>query len=218
MRRLLLLRPEPGLSASMERASALGLDVVGCPLFRIEPLDWEVPDPAHYDALLLTSANAVRHAGSRLRQLAGLPVHAVGKSTAAAASDADLKVETVGYGNVSDLLAMLPSSLRLLHLAGEDHRSLDDERIDRRIVYRAAAVENAALPPLDGLVIAVHSPRAGARLAEISGERRLAAIATISDAAAAACGEGWEEISVASEPNDNSLLALAASLCHKSGR
>jgi uroporphyrinogen-III synthase len=111
---------------------------------------------------------------------------------------------------------MLPPSLRLLHVAGEDHRSVDDKRIDRRIVYRAATVENAALPPLDRLVIAVHSPRAGARLAEISGERGLATVAAISDAAAAACGEGWEEISVASEPNDNSLLALAASLCHKS--
>jgi uroporphyrinogen-III synthase len=145
-----------------------------------------------------------------------LPVHAVGKSTAAAASDAGFNVETVGHGNASDLLAMLPPSLRLLHVAGEDHRSVDDKRIDRRIVYRAATVENAALPPLDRLVIAVHSPRAGARLAEISGERGLATVAAISDAAAAACGEGWEEISVASEPNDNSLLALAASLCHKS--
>jgi len=216
VRRLLLLRPEPGLSASMERASALGLDVVSCPLFRVEPLDWEVPDPARYDALLLTSASAVRHAGPKLERLTSLPVQSVGQATAAAARDAGLKVETVGSGNVLDLLAMLPSSLRLLHLAGEDHRSVDDKRVDRRIVYRAGAVENAALPPLDGLVIAIHSPRAGARLDEISGERGLAAIAAISDAAAAACGEGWEEISVASEPNDKSLLALAASLCHKS--
>ena len=66
MRKLLLLRPEPGLSASAERARALGLEVIACPLFAIEPVEWEAPDPADYDALLLTSANAVRHGGHGL--------------------------------------------------------------------------------------------------------------------------------------------------------
>ena len=56
------------------------------------------------------------------------------------------------------------------------------------------------------------------RLSELAGQRNAAQIAAISDAAAAACGVGWEAIAVAAEPNDNSLLALAASLCHKSGQ
>lgn len=218
MRKLLLLRPEPGLSASVERAGALGLDTISCPLFRVEPLDWELPDPARYDALLLTSANAVRLSGTKLAQLASLPVHAVGQATANAARDAGLNVETVGSGNVEGLLAILPPSLRLLQLAGEDHRRVDDWRIDRRIVYRAGMVAEPELPRLNRLVIAVHSPRAGARLSELSGERASAVIAAISDAAAAACGQGWEEVSVSAEPNDNSLLALAASLCHKTDR
>ena len=115
MRRLLLLRPEPGLSASAEQARALALDVLCCPLFRIEPLDWDVPEPAQYDALLLTSANAVRCAGPKLNKLASLPVQAVGQSTATAARIAGLRVETVGSGNVHDLLAALPPSSRLLH-------------------------------------------------------------------------------------------------------
>jgi uroporphyrinogen-III synthase len=192
--------------------------VVRCPLFRIEPLDWNAPDPADYDALLLTSANAIRHAGPKLVQFAQLPAHAVGRSTAVAARDAGFKIGTVGSGNVADLLSALPSSLRLLHLAGEDHRPVDDARIDRRIVYRASAVSDPGLPPLNGLVIAVHSPRAGARLAELAAEHASASIAAISDAAAAACGEGWGDVSVAAEPNDKSLLVLAASLCHKSGQ
>ena len=40
----------------------------------------------------------------------------------------------------------------------------------------------------------------------------------ISDAAATACGDGWAGKLVAEEPGDNSLLALAARLCHKSDR
>ncbi len=216
MRTLLLLRPEPGLSASAERARALGLDVISRPLFRIEPLEWDVPELTKYDAMLLTSANAVRSAGPRLKQLASLPVHAVGQSTAVAARDAGLQVETVGAGNVADLLDALPSSLRLLHLAGEDHRPVVGERIERRITYRSVTISNPSLPPLGDLVAAIHSPRAGARLSELANVRGSTVIAAISDAAAAACGVGWEAVAVASEPNDNSLLALAASLCHKS--
>ena len=218
MRRLLLLRPEPGLATSAGRARALGLEVLCCPLFRVEPLDWEAPDPMQYDALLLTSANSVRHAGQNLLKLADLPVHAVGQSTAAAARDRGFRVETVGSGNASDLLSALPSSLRLLHLAGEDHRPVLDDRLDRRIIYRSVAIPDPPLPPLNGLVIAVHSPRAGMRLSELSDDRDTAIVAAISDAAAVECGAGWERVAVAAEPNDKSLLALAASLCHKSDR
>lgn len=216
MRKLLLLRPEPGLSASAERARALGLDVLRCPLFRIEPLDWEAPDPGQFDGLLLTSANAVRCAGPRLERLRSVPVHAVGRSTAAAARKEGLRVEKIGYGNVSDLLQELPSTVRLLHLAGEDHRPTDAAQIERRITYRAVPIADAVLPPLTGLVVAVHSPRAGIRLSELAGERAATIVAAISEAAGSATGSGWEEVAVAAEPNDKSLLALAAGLCHKS--
>ena len=216
MRKLLLLRPEPGLTASAERARALGLEVMCCPLFRIEPLDWDAPDPGQFDGLLLTSANALRCAGPQLQRLTSLPVHAVGQSTAAAAQREGFRVETIGAGNVSDLLERLPSTVRLLHLVGEDHRPIENREIERRVTYRSAAIANAVLPPLTGLVVAVHSPRAGKRLSELAGERAATIVAAISDATASAVGAGWQEVAVAAQPNDKSLLALAASLCHKS--
>jgi uroporphyrinogen-III synthase len=216
VRKLLLLRPEPGLSASAERASQLGLDVIRCPLFRVEPIAWEAPDVAAFDALLLTSANAIRCGGRNLDGLKGLPVHAVGEATGHAASGAGFRVATIGDGDVTSLLAKLPPSLRLLHLAGEDHRDVADPRIDRRIIYRSAMINEPGLPSLDGLVIAVHSPRAGVRLAELSAHRKHSVIAAISPAAAEASGVGWEMVEMAAEPNDKSLLALAASLCHTS--
>ncbi len=214
MRKLLLLRPEPGLSASARRARELGLDPLTCPLFRVEALDWTPPDPDDYDALLLTSANAVREAGPALAALAALPVHAVGEATAEAARGAGLEVVTVGPGDILSLLPLVPANSRLLHLAGEDHRQVADPRIDRRIVYRAAEIAEPGLPPLDSLVIAVHSPRAGQRLAELVTDRGGVSIAAISAAAAAACGTGWASVDVAEKPDDKSLLALAASLCH----
>ena len=217
MRQLLLLRPEPGLSASAARAEALGLKVIACPLFRIEPLGWEAPDPADYDALLLTSANAVRHAGNELKRFTSLPVHSVGQATASAASDAGLNVVNIGWAGASELLATLPLSARFLHLAGEHPgRPVSSHRIDTRIVYRSAAIEEPGLPSLQGLVAAVHSPRAGARLAELASERSGTKIAAISEAAAAACSHGWKGVETAETPDDRSLLALAAMLCHTS--
>lgn len=216
MRKLLLLRPEPGLSASAERARALGLEVIAFPLFRVEPVAWQAPDPAEFDALLLTSANAVRLGGSELAKLRDLPVTAVGEATAAAARDAGFRVETIGNGNAVDLLAGLPRSLKLLHVAGEDHRNIGDRPIERRIAYRAEAIEAPRLPSLEGLVAAVHSPRAGKRLAELAALRSATAIAAISKAAAEACGGAWEKVDVAEQPNDKCLLALAARLCHTS--
>jgi uroporphyrinogen-III synthase len=217
MRKLLLLRPEPGLSASAERAKALGLEVIACPLFRIEPVGWDVPDPADYDALLLTSANAIRHAGAGLERFSGLPVHAVGEATASAARDAGLRVVNTGWAGAGELLATLPLSARLLHLAGEHLRRPEfGHRIGRKTVYRSVLVAEPPLPPLKGLVAAVHSPRAGARLAELAGACERTMIAAISPAAAETCGQGWERVESAVRPDDESLLALAAMLCHTS--
>jgi uroporphyrinogen-III synthase len=215
MRKLLLLRPEPGLSVSVERATAMGLDVVSCPLFRVEPVDWVAPNSAGYDALLLTSANAVRYGGTGLEALRHLPVHAVGAATAAAARGAGFHVRSIGSGDLSDLLAGLPTSLKLLWLAGEDRREAQSrEGIDIRIVYRSCPIEAPVLPSLEGMVVAVHSPRAGSRLAELAGSRAGTAIAAISAAAAEACETGWERIEIAGQPDDSAVLALAAMLCH----
>lgn len=204
------------MTASADRARALGLDVLQCPLFRVEPVQWEAPDPARFDALLITSANAIRHGGPPLEKVRALPVQAVGAATAACARKSGFTVTGVGEGNVAELLRALPPDMRLLHLAGETHRTPDDPRILRRVVYRSMAIAEPQLPPLGQLVIAVHSPRAGARLAALATDRRTTLIAAISEAAADACGGGWARNAVAPRPDDESLLALAASLCHTS--
>ena len=79
MRRLIILRPEPGAIASLERAKALGLDAISIPLFEVCPLAWTPPDPDEFDAVLATSANAMRHAGAALKPFRHLPLHAVGE-------------------------------------------------------------------------------------------------------------------------------------------
>jgi len=192
------------------------MEPVPCPLFRIERVSWAVPPADPYDALLLTSANAVRFAGPGLQRLRSLPVHAVGEATAREAAESGFTIASVGRAGVEDLLRALPAQLRLLHLAGEDRRLPGRTGVDAVTVYRSAAIDDPHLPRLAGVVAAVHSPRAGARLAELATGRGRTVIAAISAAAAEACGDGWERIEVAPRPDDDSLLALAAMLCQTS--
>ncbi|HWL48068.1 MAG TPA: uroporphyrinogen III synthase HEM4, partial [Sphingomonadaceae bacterium] len=63
---LLILRPEPGASATACRAAQRGHDTVVAPLFTIAPLGWDPPAPDGFDALMLTSAHAARLAGPAL--------------------------------------------------------------------------------------------------------------------------------------------------------
>ena len=217
MRRVLVLRPEPGASATVTKGRAMGLDAFGVPLFTIEPVEWEPDDAAKFDGVLLTSANAVRYGGEGLRMLRGLPAYAVGDSTAEAAREAGFDIAAAGDAGVDRLLGSIDPDLRLLHLCGADRRVPVDpkQRITAVAVYRAVPVDKPDLPESEGVVALIHSPRAGRRFAEVVPARQSIAIAAISSAAAEAAGDGWAAVEAAAEPTDEALLALAARLCEK---
>lgn len=214
MRRLVVLRPESGASATVGRALERGLEAVAAPLFEVEPLAWEVPDADRFDGLLLTSANAARYSGTQLRRL---PVYAVGDATADAARELGYAIARVGDGGVDQLLGSIDSDVELLHLCGADRRrpSNASQRITAIAVYRAVPVDLPDLTVARDAVVLVHSPRAGRRLAELMRERGSTIIAAISPAAAEAAGDGWAAVECAEKPNDDALLALAARLCNK---
>ena len=219
MRTAIVLRPEPGASATVARARALGLEALSIPLFQVDAVAWTAPDPAEFDALLLTSVNAVRHGGAGLDAFGALPVHAVGAATAEVARAAGFIVASSGTDGVDALLKSLGPELRLLHLCGEDRRGPADpcQAIEVIAVYRSRAIDPApGLEQAIGGVVLVHSPRAGQRFAELIEDRSTIAIAAISGAAAEAAGTGWSEILVAAQPGDDALLALAARLCNRS--
>jgi uroporphyrinogen-III synthase len=217
MRRILVLRPEPGATATVGRARDLGLDAVAVPLFEVEPVRWTAPDGGRFDALLLTSANAVRHGGEGLQLYRHLPVYAVGEATARAAGEAGFTIAFVGDSNVDRLLDAIPPDLELLHLCGQHRKAPSGARqaITPVAVYRATEIPEPRLSGFAEGVALIHSPRAGHRFAELAKDRGKIAIAAISEAAAEAAGAGWAEVITASEPNDEALLALAARLCNK---
>jgi len=219
MRRVLVLRPEPGASATVEQARKRGLEAIAVPLFAIEPVAWAAPEPAQFDGLLLTSANAARYGGEGLRMLKALPVYAVGEATAEAARDAGFQIAAAGDGGVDQLLGAIDPGLKLVHLCGVDRQPPPDnlQFITPIAVYRANPIAAPDLGRAAGSVALIHSPRAGRRFAELVRDKGGIAVAAISHAALQAAGSGWQYAAVADAPSDDALLALAARLCNKPG-
>jgi len=220
-RAVAVLRPEPGNAATAAAIEALGLTAIRLPLFEIHAIDWTPPDVTRFDALLLTSANAPRHAGPGLAALRRLPVHAVGEATAAAAHDAGLEVVAVGDRDGAALVAAAAANgvRRGLLLGGRDRAVASDPIIAEAIAVYASdpvAVATEALDQLAGAVALVHSPRAARRVAGLVDragiDRRTMRLAAISAAAADAAGDGWERIAAATSPDDAALIALARAL------
>ena len=216
MRRVLVLRPEPGAAATLTRARERGLAAVAIPLFEIEPLAWQAPEASGFDGLLLTSANAVRHGGEALASLRGLKVYAVGEATAHAAREAGFDIGATGDDGIDRLLGSIEPDLRLLYLCGRDRRdtAAATQRISAIPVYHANAIDNPDFSGATGSVALIHSPRAAERFAELVRDRAMILIAAISRAAADAAGTGWQAVEVAETPTDDALLALAARLCN----
>lgn len=212
---LLIVRPERGAIATARKAEALGLTPMIRSLFTVEPRAWDAPDPALFDALLLTSANAVRYGGQAISLYRNLPVFAVGAATARAARDAGFATVVEGMGNATDALASLTKAghSRPLHLAGADRTPYPPLPfpITTRVVYEAAPT-NIALPT-GRYAALLHSARAATRFAERCPLPAQVDIIAVSDPVAHAVGAGWHSVNVAPEPTDNAMLALAVTLC-----
>lgn len=224
---VLILRPQPGAEETAARAAALGLVPITAPLFAVRPEAWEPPDPAGFEAIMLTSANAARHAGEGLKAFLHLPCFAVGEATAAAARSAGFRQVHSGPTDGAALLETIAAAgiASVFHPCGRDRKPLAHPFVNTTAVpvYASEAAERlpaeakAALD--DGALVLLHSPRAGELFARLVADKRAhTPVAAISAAAAAAAGPGWRSIAVAAQPRDEALLELAAKLCQTDAR
>jgi uroporphyrinogen-III synthase len=221
---LLILRPLDGALQTERRAKELGLQTVVDPLFTVESIAWSGPAVQDFDALLLTSANAVSHGGPQLDAYKSLPVLAVGQATARAAENAGFHIAKTGESGGQQLLNQLPANRyrSILWLAGEQHSLFDSgERLLHIVpVYRSRAIAlgEKAVACLDAeTIILLHSARAARHLAseldrlQIERDRHHAVV--FSAKVAEAAGQGWGSVQMADRPDDESLLSLATRLC-----
>ena len=226
---IVVIRPQPGCDATVAAARALALDARGHPLFAVRPLPWEPPAAESFDAILLGSANAPRHAGPALARYAGKPAYTVGAVTAEVARAAGLDVIAVGAGGIKAVLPLLgPEHRRILRLSGRERMALPPPpgvAIEERVVY---ASEPLPLPPAllpllrSRALVLLHSAEAAqhfAGLCDTDGvPRGNLSLAVLGERIAQAAGTGWARLRTAAEPNDTALLALAQEMCQEAGR
>lgn len=222
MRRVIVLRPEPGAGRTAQAVARQGLEAVVHPLFAPQALEWTPPPAGDFDALLMTSAHAARLAGPALAAYHGLPAYAVGSATAAAMRAQGFGRVSAGDADASMIAARIATEghRTVLHLAGATVAPMATGSLH---VRRIAVYSMTSLPPdpallddaMPGSVLLVHSPRAGERLAEQVAPTARAAlhIVAISPKALAACGSGWASGHAPDQPGDDDMLALLRGLC-----
>lgn len=223
-RPLALLRPEPGWSATAATARELDLEVIGHPLFEVEPMAWTMPE-GDFDALLIGSAAVFRHGRMQLAHFQHLPVHAVGEATAQAARAAGFQVSVVGGGGLQRVLdARASATIRYLRLGGEERVSLaphSGQTIVERTAYRmrplALAPEFAGQLATGQPIVALHSAAPARALASEIDRLGIARgrlfLLALGPRIAKAAGLGWAALHIADAPSDAALLAKAAALC-----
>ncbi|MGB5905470.1 MAG: uroporphyrinogen-III synthase [Xanthobacteraceae bacterium] len=136
---ILVTRPAPDHAATASVLRGKGFDVLLAPMLRFEPIAFEPDADAGFDAVLVTSVNALRalaETSARQRWLT-TPLYAVGERTAQAARDlgfASVMAASGDGASLRDLVVaqmrakMLKKSARLLYLAAADRAvNLDDE-------------------------------------------------------------------------------------------
>jgi uroporphyrinogen-III synthase len=160
---VLVTRPQPDNEATAATLRARGFEVLLAPMLRFEALAFQDDSDAHYDAVIVTSANALRSferhpSGQRLLKL---PLFAVGEHTANAARHAGFGNVIVAHGDVAALREAVLAGVKakqlkkggtLLYLAGADlARDLAGDLGERGFIvvthttYRMVPV--AELPP-----------------------------------------------------------------------
>ena len=222
---VITIRPAPGDAATVERGAHQGLAITSRPLFSVGAVPWAVPDPADFEAVLLGSANALRHGGAGLQALTALPALCVGETTAEAARETGFTVIAVGARGMQTLLphAEARGLTRLLRLSGEAHVPLDPPpgiAIEPRVVYRVQPrpIDRSLAGMLaGGAIVLLHSGEAAGHFAgecdRLGLPRGAIALACLAPRIARMAGEGWAACRHAPSPDDAALLALADQMC-----
>ena len=160
---ILVTRPHPDAATTAAALRAKGFEVLLAPMLRFEPVAFQIDTDARFEAVIVSSANALRAISESPASAALLdvPLFAVGERTAQAARDNGFTNVTAAGGDAVSLRELIVAQARakrlkksgeLLYLAAADRaRDLGTElgelgfNISTVTVYRMAAASE--LPP-----------------------------------------------------------------------
>ena len=206
--RVVLTRARGGNDELAGRLRASGLEVVECPLIRIEPLDGPRVETAGYDWLVLTSRVAAELVFARLD--GPLPhVAVIGPGTAEAVRTQGIEPALVARRSTQEgLLAELPVPAgRVLFAAAEDARPLLPTELaaDVLTLYRTVPEDIPELP--DGDLFVLASASAAKALAALGVAAPCVTIGPVTSAEARAGG-----LDVVEEAETHDLDGLTAAV------
>jgi uroporphyrinogen-III synthase len=231
--RLLVTRPEPDATQTVQTLRTRGHDVLVAPLLQTQTIDVEFSGP--YGAVLMTSANAARALATHPRAgaLMRLPAFTAGLRSADAARAAGFGTVTSADGALDDLVRLVAprfagSSQRLLYLAGEDRAGdlagdlgRQGITVETAVIYRAVAAESLPVELTQALsnggldAVLHYSPRSVTVLLELGRSAgvlnallNLAHYCLSDEVAVPLRNAGAGRISVAARPDEAALIEL----------
>ena len=229
---LLLTRPKQDSELLAERLAKMGHVTLIEPLLTLRFLANQPINFTDVQAILLTSANAVRALQPQKINIQ-LPVFAVGKMTAEAAKSLGFVNVTNASGNVNDLVRSIRNKLRpelgqIVHIAAASvagdligQLKTAGYKVRKITIYETIPTRNFRTKTRDALStnsldgVLLYSPRSARTFVDILRRENLSLISkklnlyALSEAIAdAASNLVWQKCFVASEPNENALLQL----------
>jgi uroporphyrinogen-III synthase len=227
--RVLVVRPEADALRTRARLAERGHEALVAPVLRVDATGEPAPH-GRFDAVAVTSANAVPALASLRGRVEGKPLFAVGRRTAEALAEAGLPGAHVAPGDGASLADLVAATIApggtVLHVAGRDRKCEPGASLERRgfpvVVWTAyAAVALLHLPDAARLALEQGALDAALQYSRRSAETLMALaadagcfVALLSlrhtclsqDAAAPLCSAGARRLIVAARPDEDSLL------------
>lgn len=239
--RVFVFRPRPDAERTARAIADHGFEPVLAPLFEVVRLSDVAPEGS-FDAIVLTSGNAVQALTEGPAEWRELPVFTVGARTAARVREAGLEDARSADGDRNDLIELirrtLPAPAKLLMIAGRDRKEDVPDRL-REVGYgvtlwTAYAAEPVSVLPEDTQAAlrhgqpgdaALHYSARGARtfitLAQAAGVSNealeLTHVVLSADVASPLIEAGASTVLVAEHPEEAGMLAALEQVSARAG-
>jgi len=228
--RVFVFRPQPEAERTARAVADHGFEPLVAPLFKVVRLPGAVPE-GNFDAIVLTSGNAVPVLAEGPAAWRDLPVFTVGARTAAKVREAGLDDARSADGDRTDLIELirrtLPTPAKLLMIVARDRKEDVSERLGQAgyevALWMAYAAEPVSTLPEDAQAAlrqgkadaALHYSARGARtfisLVQAAGVNdeamELTHVALSADVAAPLIAAGASTVLVAEHPEEAGLLS-----------
>jgi len=239
--RVFVFRPRPDAERTARAIADHGFEPVLAPLFDVVRLPGAAPEGA-FDAIVLTSGNAVPALSEGPADWRDLPVFTVGARTAAKVREAGLEDARSADGDRNDLIELikrtLPAPAKLLMIVGRDRKEDVPDRLKEAgyavTLWTAYAAEPVSVLPEDTQAAlrhgqpgaaALHYSARGARTfitlaqaASVSDEAlELTHVVLSADVAAPLIAAGASTVLVAEHPEEAGMLAALEQVSARAG-